>query len=519
MAETTLPSLPDGWQPAAASAVRPLVPALAFAAFAAAATLFFAVRMWDAAFTEDFAWLWRIGQLILADRQLPAGDPFSWTAADKPLVLYQWLFMVLLAGTRQLVGMSGLFALHVGMAAAIYLLAPLAGAVPRRVPPAFTIVLGAIALAIVTVNLSLRPMVVTSAALVAQFALVQAMRRRELSLLRGSLLIALLYAAWANLHNGFVLGLASLSLFAIGDLIERCGFYVFNPEDKSIAGRPLTVVHYAPVGLAAFAASLINPYGFGLYRHLIAFSSQPFLSTVIQELHSPDFHLGQFRWFLLMIGGFALMMMRGRRAFAAADILHLAFFTLATLGCARIVVWAMAFYVLILPPALHQAWTARPGLRADFSALLFGTASATRRGAAAGVAAAVIGLGAWLAVAPTQPGDPCKPIAPALSAYGATVPAGQHLFMGPEAGSCAIGQATGIKVFIDTRFDLYGDAMAADAIDILLLAPRWKETLRHWHIDRLVVEKHWPLAQVLAIDPDFRILYADDAAVIAELAR
>ncbi|HTO83896.1 MAG TPA: hypothetical protein VMQ73_16775, partial [Methylomirabilota bacterium] len=128
MAETTLPSVSDGWQPVAATAVRPLVPALAFAVFAGAAVIFFAVQMWDGAFTEDFAWLWRTGELILTERRLPAGDPFSWTGADRPLVLYQWLFMALVAGVRQLAGPSGLFALHVATAAAIYLAAPTLGA-------------------------------------------------------------------------------------------------------------------------------------------------------------------------------------------------------------------------------------------------------------------------------------------------------------------------------------------------------------------------------------------------------
>ena len=59
----------------------------------------------------------------------------------------------------------------------------------------------------------------------------------------------------------------------------------------------------------------------------------------------------------------------------------------------------------------------------------------------------------------------------------------------------------------------------ADAIKTLLLERTWKETLQRWRVDRLIVEKRWPLAQALAIDPDFRIVYADDVAVIAEPAR
>src|SRR5262249_56069417 len=150
------------------------------------------------------------------------------------------------------------------------------------------------------------------------------------------------------------------------------------------------------------------------------------------------------------------------------------------------------FYVLILPRALHHAWTARPGLGADLSALLFGAAAATRRGAVGGVVAAVIGLGGFFAVSPSTPHDPCDAIAPALAAYGTSEAPALRPFMGPEAGSCAIARAPGVKVFIDTRFDFYGEDLAADTIKTLLLERTWKETLQRWKGDRPIVPQPSP---------------------------
>jgi hypothetical protein len=473
------------------------------------------VEMWHAALTPDFPWLLRTGQFILDNGRLPAGDLFSWTAADKPAVFYQWLFMALVAALERAVGVHGLFILHVGLAAAIYLLGPLYAAVPRRVPPTITITVGAFVLAIATVNFSLRPMVASSAMLLAQYALVQALRRDRLSLRWALGLVTAIYVCWANLHNGFVLGVGSLALFAIGDLVERVGFYRFEPGDRDAEGRPLAIRRYLALAAAAICASMVNPYGIGLYTHLIEFSSQPYLNAVIQELRSPDFHIVQFRWFLLLMAALAALMMRARRAFAAADLLHLAAFTLATLACARFVVWAVLFYGLILPRALHQVSAAWLAMRADLRAMLCDTAAAVRRAAGLAAGGAVAGLAAWLAVSPVPLGDPCAAIAPALAAYDTRVPAGERTFLSPEAGSCAIARAPSFKVFIDTRFDFYGQAVTADDVDTLRLLPHWKDTLRRWQVDRLIVEKHWPLAQALAVDPDFQILYEDAAAVIA----
>jgi hypothetical protein len=500
---------------AAPAATRPYVVAFALAAVCVIAVAFFMLKMWDAALTRDVPWLLRTGQFILDNGRLPSGDLFSWTAPDRPLLLYQWLFMVLVAAIERVGGMEALLVVHVGLAGAIYLLGPLFVAVPRRVPPAFTIVVGAFVLAIASVNFTLRPMIATAALLLLQYAIVQGLRRRRLTLRAAGSLIVVVYVAWANLHNGVVLGLGSLALFAIGDLVERCRFYRFDPEDPDVEGQPLPAGRYAVLAGAAIVASLVNPYGIGIYAHLVEFSSQPYLSQVIQELRSPDFHGAQFRLFLLLIAALGLLMMRARRALAAADLLHLAAFTVATLICARFVVWAVLLYGLILPRALHHVWTARPNLRADIQAALCAAATTVRRAAAVAVFGAVAGLAVWLAATSTRVGDRCAGIAPTLAAYGTRVSAGEHTFMSPEAGSCAIAQASGFRVFIDTRFDFYGDAIAADAFGALRLQTGWKETLGRWRVDRLIVERRWPLAQALAIDPDFQILYEDAVAIIA----
>ena len=74
--------------------------------------------------------------------------------------------------------------------------------------------------------------------------------------------------------------------------------------------------------------------------------------------------------------------------------------------------------------------------------------------------------------------------------------------------------APDVPVFIDTRFDFYGGEFSASALDLLALKPGWRAQLDRWRIDAAVLDRRRPLAEALAIDPRFLILYRDDEAVV-----
>src|SRR5581483_120991 len=101
--------------------------------------------------------------------------------------------------------------------------APVLGAVPRRVALPWTAIAGAAALAVASVNLSLRPMIATSVLLLLQYVLVQRWRRGALGPWPTAACRAPAYALWPNLHTGIVLGLVSLDLLPPGALRGRRG--------------------------------------------------------------------------------------------------------------------------------------------------------------------------------------------------------------------------------------------------------------------------------------------------------
>ena len=499
---------------AARMRIRPAILVVLATLFAAATTAFFTLFMIKKGIIPDFYWILRSGQYVLDQGRLPTTDLFSWSMADKPVLLYQWLFMTLTAAGERVLGMHGLLLLFAALCIGVYLVIPLLGAVPRRVPAGFVILIGGVGLAIITVNMALRPMIATSALLLAQYMIIQTWRRDRLRLRQAAVLTAGVYLLWTNLHNGVALGFASLLFFALGDLAERRRFYPFDPADPEIEGKPQPLRPYMLLAVLAGLASLVNPYGLGSLAHLADYSSTKYLVDIINETQSPDFHFPQFVMFLVVVAGIFAAMPRATRSIAAADLLHLAVFTAATFSIQRMVVWSVLFFVLILPRTLHHCLTASASNDRGVAAGVRAASIATRRAAVVVSAGVVIAFALWQLTALPLLGDRCEEVREAIKVYGGQQRPTDRLFTTALAGSCALALESPPLVFFDSRFDFYGEAFSKQAIDAEALLPGWREFLDKWRIDTAIVERGQPLAQALAVDPAFTILYQDDTAVV-----
>ena len=165
----------------------------------------FVAAMMGDAITVDYPWLLEAGRHLLATRELPATDIFSWTHDDKPWVLYQWLFEASLAAAESVLGVDWLVRLFMLAVVAIYLFVPLFAAVPRRVSFVLTATIGAVALLMATLNMSIRPGLLTTLFLLLQYMTVDAMRRGRLGY-GGIGILAVIYLLWGNIHLGVILG-------------------------------------------------------------------------------------------------------------------------------------------------------------------------------------------------------------------------------------------------------------------------------------------------------------------------
>ena len=463
-------------------------------------------------FTADFPWLWRTGSWILEHRALPTSDPFSWTHQGKPWLVYQWLFEAVIAAIVTVVGLKGLFALYQSAAIGLYVIAPITFAVPRRIG-LMQVLPGAIfAMVLAPYNLSLRPMIASSALLLAQHVLVHRWRADQVSWKATILLIGLVYLLWSNLHMGVTIGLASLLLFALGDALERYNIYQFTPADRAVEGTPQPLPAYVILIGIAVLASLVNPYGVGLYKYLWTLSAAEGMNAHIQELQSPNFHGGmpQF-WLFFVFLTFGLIATTGmRRLISAADLFHLVATVLATFFAARFAVWSLLMLALILPRILHQRAVLSGG---------GGSGSSVRMtlGRVAVVAAILLPAGLWLAPwAP--PLDPaCTALKPGIAALDGARRPDDRLLNSPDFGSCMIFATPTSRPFIDTRFDMYGEDFVLDTARLLTLQPGWRAQLEKQGITLVALERGLPLAEALLADGRYQVVFADRGSALIRL--
>lgn len=469
----------------------------------------FVAAMMGDAITVDYPWLLEAGRHILATGALPATDIFSWTHDDKPWVLYQWLFEAGLAAAEGVLGVDWLVRVFMLSVIAIYLFIPLFGAVPRRVSFVLTAAIGAVALLMVTLNMSIRPGLLTTLFLLLQYMTVAALRRRRLSPFGGIAIVVVLYLLWGNIHLGVILGPISLLLMLAGDAIDRAGLRRHEPAEPGLEGAPLRPRTMLALLGAGVGASLLNPYGVHIYTRIVDLSGQTDHTAIVDELQPLDFGLLQGQLLLLCAGLFVLALVRARRTVSTQEILHIAAFTAMAVVAGRMILWAALFYVLILPKALHHLWydlTARHprlepvlGAAAEFRPMILAMLVLY----AAGMSVAVPH-----SVAPLRTGL-CGPLLPGLRAIAALHRAGERMFNDDKSGSCMLLVDPRPKVFIDTRFDFYGQEFLAETAGAMSLRGDWRETFARWDVDSVVVTRIWPLATALDDADDFEKLFDD----------
>ncbi len=190
----------------------------------------------------DFGWHVRSGEYIAA-HGIPSHDIFTYTAADYPWVNHEWLndLLVYLVGSG-----LGYGALVLGF------VAMWVAAVGTATRWRLSLAVAGVSLAALFPYLGVRPVAWTVLLLAVTLRLIMARRL---------VWLPLVFAVWANLHGGFVVGLAVLGLYAA---MER----------SWVAARWLSI---------SVAASLLNPYGWRLYQEIWQTATDQRLHSTIVE--------------------------------------------------------------------------------------------------------------------------------------------------------------------------------------------------------------------------------------------
>jgi hypothetical protein len=458
---------------------------------------------------HDFWWHLRIGQIV-AEAGIPRTNMFAWTVpTNQPFVyaawLGDWLFyqMYLLAGLQGPVLARNLLGI---LAFALVLLDAWRRSGAWRLAGLAVFLAGAMAIN----NLTTRPQNWAWAPFMAYVIILGAYAARQVGW-RALLALPPLMVFWVNAHGSFVLGLALLALYCVGEAMRMLLRQPDAPDLRRLAALGATAI-------ATLAATGVNPIGVDIFGYVLKLLTDPPSQGLVNEWQPPTVRslAGQafFLATLLLIAALAL----GRRRLSLTDTLLLcAFLWLAWSGM-RYVVW----FGMLAMPMLAQC-LARPSSRpvpqrGDLFAGVVAVALV------AGVSALQPPLKPLLALpAPYRALFADLPDAPLL--YSADTPVGAaaylrdhpggRLFNDMAYGSYLIWSLPEPQVFVDTRVELYPLALWEDYL-ALGEARDYATLIERYGIDRALLSRsrQAPLVAALANDSGWIVEYEDRFSIL-----
>ena len=452
-------------------------PALSFALFAGLAG--FALAAFAPALFNDSDTYWHIraGEWMLDHHAVLRADVFSYTRMGAPWDAQEWLSEILMALGWRAGGWAGvqlLFGAAFGATAAV-----VAGALRKRldaIPALLTALLG---LSCVTGSLLARPHILALPLLAAwTLGLVTARTQNRAP----SWWLLIIMPLWANLHGSFAFGLALAG--ALG--VEA----VLTEANKREAAK-----RWALFMGAAILSALINPQFWHGLLFPLAMAGMQGLGHIGEWGPSDFTTLTPFPIALLaLIGGLAS---RKFRIPAIRLLIVLGLVLLAVLHNRHQMLFGICA-PLLLAPFLAQTWPAR-----DFKTnSLFGLIAA---------AALVLALGARLIVPSPRGEDAISPVT-AL----AHVPAALRQM--PVLNDYAFGGYLiwqGVKPFIDSRADLYGDPFLAQYAAVTLPGKNaLAAALSTYHVRWTIFAADAPVVKLLDAMPGWHRIYGDKFAVV-----
>ncbi len=327
---------------------------------------------------------------------------------------------------------------------------------------------------------------------------------------RALYLFPLVMVLWANLHGGWVIGFVWLGVALVAELIGWAW-------DRSSPAHRKHVRFLAIITAFSVVAVAATPHGFSLYPYPFQTQGSVAQQRLIVEWFSPDFHQVYLRPFeamvFLVIIGFAL-----RR-----PPLYEFLITLVALGLALQSVRNVALFVAVATPVMIGGYSAywkelsaARGWKLELPPRkIFAIATA--------VVLTVIALATTLRIADSI--SPARQQSLDLSSY--PVGAADWLASHPEVGTRMYNQygwggylsdrfypQPNRRVFIFGEAALMGDPLLNQYEDVQTLRPDWKQVLDQYKVDYIVYNRGEALANVLATQPDWTLVYEDSVAVI-----
>jgi hypothetical protein len=441
---------------------------------------------------SDTLWQIRIGQWIVEHRTMPYTDVHTFTRFGEPWMSSSWLSQVLFAAVYELLGWAGpiiLTSLAIGATVTIFihLLDP-------YVDQTRSILLVTLAVLMSATHFLARPHMLAFPFMVAFLGgLIAAADRRS----HPSWLLLPVLAVWANLHGGFVLGLALIGPIGLEAV------WCTDPKNRvALAAR------WALFGVAALAACCCTPYGWDTLLGAAKILNLGQLLSLIWEWMPANF--GTWTFFeLALLGLIGIGFHRGLVLSLPRIMLLLGLTYMALSHARNIEIFAFIVPLVLAKPFAEQLGTIR-------TTAVTGRETQTRSHVVmiAALAVAVAGWASTRAFVAYHPFTFSESQTPVAAVDVLQKRQAKRIFSTSPFGGYLVFRD--IKAFIDGRAELYGekfvmdyfDAVTAKDVDTLL------RLLDTYQIDATLLTPTLPATKVLDHLPGWKRLYADDISVI-----
>ncbi len=449
----------------------------------------------------------RTAEVILETGRIPHTDPLSFTKAGEPWTDFEWAFEATIGELYRAGGLPLVCAFCYAVFATT-ILSIYRTLLQSGFSLSVVVLTTGIAFLTLQIHFSVRPVIFTYLFMA---LVVEVWRRRTKPLLRDWLILPLVFVAWANLHAGWLAALVFLTLAMAGRFLD----HVF----KRVDGDEAPLLPWIGLTLLCAVATLLNPWGWELHRHIFLMSTNLKSAALWDEYLPPNFAtptMSALAVLFIVIVVFIARVFRRAPLWRWENVLPVLFFLYEGLKAQRHVLLLME--IAAVPVAhdleilLHGTWL--PYLRGRLRE--FQAQQRLAGGDAWLVLLAALLLTALFVRTPVAHAIHVGNLNPRLLAFLRDHPDRFHrpLTTTTNAGPLLWNMRPDFRVSFDDRGDFYGDATVFAFVDLTKGSAGWQEKLNQGNYDSLILDPYLQINQRLTSLPQWKKVYRDEHVIV-----
>ncbi|MGJ5815388.1 hypothetical protein [Paludibaculum fermentans] len=435
----------------------------------------------------DAGWHIRAGDWIRLNSAVPRDDWFSFVQVGHPWYAWEWLAEIGMSFVHQAAGLPGIAAVSIGVIACgawlwMHFQRRLGGSILVATPLAALLVL------CTRVHWLARPHLISWIFVLLLLIFVES--ARPPFRVRHFVVLALGTALWTNIHASFFLAFLIPVVVAAALAAQR---WILPAQAAPGVGARIRLLLYAAG--AALAGSFLNPYGFAVHSHVVAFLATVGSTPIVSEYERPDlFRPGMFLFALTAIlsaVGFLWSLVQRRWDRAALAALFLAMGLQTNRGIPLMALGSLPYF----NAALSDWWRNRRNA-APWPSLQAVTALEPLLNGAALLPLAALFLVYWAGLPSTRRQASFQPPVYATEALPSVdrLPLSARIYTTDlQAGLLMYVYSGRRKVYLDSRIDYFGPDLCREGIRFWRAESTWPETLKKYRFTHALLDRKAPI--------------------------